>query len=67
MVRLIPTAEPSGEGRLETAPPHPDGEIEIQAASSRARRIIAAGYRGRVLGSYQHGIVALDRRGRPLH
>jgi len=55
------------QNRLETAPLRPDCEIEVQSASLRARRIIAAGYHGRVLGSYRHGIVALDRRGRPLH
>ena len=66
---VVPLTPPVSlaEDRLETAPPRPDGEIEVHVASSRARRIIAAGYRGRVLGSYRHGIVALDRRGRPLH
>lgn len=67
MVGPFIPAVSSAEGRLETAPPRPDGEIEVHAASSRARAIIAAGYRGRLLGSYRHGIVALDRRGRPLH
>ena len=66
MVVPLSPAVSSADDRLEIAPPRPV-EIEVHIASSRARRIIAAGYRGRVLGSYRHGIVALDRRGRPLH
>lgn len=40
--------------------------VEVRLVSSSAQRVLASGYRGRVLGRYAHGIVALDGR-RPLH
>lgn len=63
----LPPAENGPHTRAVTALPRPVGEIEVHVASVRARRILAAGYFGQVVGSHRHGIVALDRRGRPLH
>lgn len=63
----FPAAEDGLHTRAMTAAPRPGGEVEVHVASVRARRILAAGYCGHVVGSHRHGIVALDRRGRPLH
>lgn len=63
----LPPGENGPHARAVTAPPRPVGEVEVHVASVRARRILAAGYCGHVVGSHRHGIVALDRRGRPLH